>query len=309
MARKYDLISAIYERTAKVVVSNPAAWERFLESACKNFKLRFDEQLLIYAQRPEATAVLEIERWNETFGRWVNRGAHGIAVFEDADRNRQRLKHYFDISDTHASRYSRPVPIWEMRPEYEAEVIETLESTFGTLDSKETLAEAIESAAKNAVEDNIPDYVGDLLHTVENSFLEELNEDMVAAMYRKVVRNSVAFMVMSRLGLDTTDYFEREDFEDVINYNTPETMNALGYATSDIAEMALTEVARTINALNRENRIIAGRALSGYNRQHNSSQATKIQNILSMILIFCSHGLAIPIHLLIPLYGVMERLS
>lgn len=123
MARKYDLISAIYERTAKTVVNNPAAWEHFLESACRNFKLRFDEQLLIYAQRPEATAVLEIERWNETFGRWVNRGARGIAVFEDADRSHQRLKHYFDVSDTHASRYSRPVPIWEMRPEYEAEVI------------------------------------------------------------------------------------------------------------------------------------------------------------------------------------------
>lgn len=265
MARKYDLISELYDRTAKRVVGNPESWQRFLDSACRNFKLRFDEQLLIFAQRPDATAVLEIERWNESFGRWVNRGARGIAVFEDSDRTHQRLKHYFDISDTHPSRYSRPVPIWQMEPECEAEVIETLESTFGTLAEKDTLGEAILSAAKNAVEDNIPDYVGDLLYSTRDSFLEELDEDMIEAMYRKVVRNSVAYMLMSRLGLDTGDYFERSDFEDVINFNTGETMNALGFATSDIAEMALTEVARTINALNRENRIIAGQTQSGYN--------------------------------------------
>ena len=265
MARKYDLISEIYNRTAKRVSGNPESWQQFLNSACRNFKLRFDEQLLIFAQRPDATAVLEIERWNEGFGRWVNRGARGIAVFEDSDRSRQRLKHYFDISDTHPSGYSRPVPIWQMKPEYEAEVIETLESTFGTLTEKDTLEAAILSAAKNAVEDNIPDYVGDLLYTVENSFLEELDEDMVAAMYRKVVRNSVAYMLMSRLGLDTGDYFERSDFEDIINFNTGDTLNALGFATSDIAEMALTEIARTIHALDKENRIIAGREQGGYN--------------------------------------------
>ena len=265
MARKFDLISELYDRTAKRVAGNPESWQRFLDSACRNFKLRFDEQLLIFAQRPDATAVLEIERWNEGFGRWVNRGARGIAVFEDSDRSHQRLKHYFDVSDTHPSRYSRPVPIWQMEPEYEAEVIETLENTFGTLTEKDTLGDAIMSAAKNAVEDNISDYVGDLLYSTRDSFLEELDEDMVAAMYRKVVRNSVAYMLMSRLGLDTSDYFERSDFEDVLDFNTGETMNALGFATSDIAEMALTEVARTINALDRKNRIIAGRTQSGYN--------------------------------------------
>ena len=101
MARKYDLISELYERTCKTVVSNPQNWQAFLSAACRNYKLRFDEQLLIYAQRPDATAVLEIERWNRSFGRWVNRGAKGIAVFEDADRNRQRLTHYFEIGRAH----------------------------------------------------------------------------------------------------------------------------------------------------------------------------------------------------------------
>ena len=117
MARKYDLISELYRRTCNAVVAESENWEAFLRSACRNYRLRFDEQLLIYAQRPDATAVLEIERWNQSFGRWVNRGAKGIAVFEDADRNTQRLTHYFDISDTHESKYSRPVPIWQMKPD------------------------------------------------------------------------------------------------------------------------------------------------------------------------------------------------
>ena len=156
MSRKYELISELYDRTCKTVVSNPQNWQNFLQSACRNYKLRYDEQLLIYAQRPDATAVLEIERWNRSFGRWVNKGARGIAVFADENRARQRLIHYFDISDTHPSRFSRRVPIWQMRDEYTAEVIDTLESTFGELNDKETLAVAIESAARNAVEDNIP---------------------------------------------------------------------------------------------------------------------------------------------------------
>ncbi len=159
MARKFDLISELYERTCFAVTDNPVNWQSFLKTAGRNFRLRFDEQLLIYAQRPDATAVLEIERWNGTFGRWVNRGAKGIAVFEDADRSRQRLTHYFDISDTHESRYSRTVPIWDMRQEYEADVIETLESTFGEIENKSSLAEAIMGAARNAAEDNIPDYL------------------------------------------------------------------------------------------------------------------------------------------------------
>ena len=265
MARKYDLISELYNRTCKTVVANPQNWQAFLRSACRNYKLRYDEQLLVYAQRPDATAVLEIERWNTRFGRWVNRGAKGIAVFEDANRERQRLTHYFDISDTHGSRYSRPVPLWEMKEEYESEIIETLESTFGTLDNKINLAEAIMSASRNATEDNLPDYVSDLLYSSEDSFLEGLDDDMITSLYRSVVTNSVAYMMMSRLGLDTEYYFENTDFSDVTNFNTQDTLNALGFATSDIAEMGLTEIAKTIAALDRENRIIADKSNNEYN--------------------------------------------
>ena len=272
MARKYDLISELYNRTCKTVVSNPQNWQAFLASACRNYKLRYDEQLLVYAQRPDATAVLEIEQWNKIFGRWVNRGARGIAVFADENRSRQRLTHYFDISDTHESRYSRTVPIWDMRQEYEADVIETLESTFGEIENKSSLAEAIMGAARNAAEDNIPDYLQDLYYATEGSSFEEVEEDIVAFIYKNVVTNSVAYMMMSRLGVDTDGYFELDDFRDVTNFNTQETLNALGFATSDIAEMGLTEISKTITALNRQNRIIVGRDRNEYNKVENNDE-------------------------------------
>lgn len=272
MARKYDLISEMYRRTAHAVISDVQNWQAFLRCACRNYRLRFDEKLLIYAQRPDATAVLEIERWNDKFGRWVNRGAKGIAVFEDAERSRQRLVHYFDISDTHESRYSRPVPIWDMKPEYTDDVIESLENTFGDLENKDSLADAVMSAAKNAVEDNIPDYLSDLMYAAEDSFLYGLSEDMITSMYKKAVTNSVAYMMMTRLGIDTEPFFESEDFSVITNFNTPEALNALGIASSDIAEMGLGEISRTILALDRQNRIIADRGQSDYNKAENTNE-------------------------------------
>ena len=272
MARKYELISELYDRTCKTVVFNPQNWQNFLQSACRNYKLRFDEQLLIFAQRPDATAVLEIERWNTSFGRWVNKGAKGIAVFEDANRSRQRLIHYFDISDTHESRYSRPVPLWNMRDEYAASVIETLESTFGELENKNNLSNAVMSAAQNAAEDNLPDYLNDLVYNSEDSFLEELSEDMIASLYKKVVANSVAYMMMSRLGINAEEYFETDDFRDVTNFNTQDTLNALGIATSDIAEMGLSEISKTVMALDKENRTFDRRNGFEYNKDENKNE-------------------------------------
>ena len=272
MARKYDLISELYNIVSHDVVEKPQNWQDFLRSACYNFKLRFDEQLLIYAQRPSATAVLEIERWNNTFGRWVNKGATGIAVFEDADRTRQRLIHYFDISDTHESRYSRPVPIWNMKPEYTDDVIETLENTFGELSDKSTLAKAIYSAAKNATEDNLADYLSDFQMLGKGTDFEYLSAEEANAVYVSTVTDSVAFMIMSRLGVDTEEIFDRNTFDSVTHFSTPETLNALGFATSDIAEMGLSEISRTINALNRENRIIAENGNAEYNKDRNKNE-------------------------------------
>lgn len=272
MARKYNLISELYDRTCKTVVANPQNWQNFLQSACRNYKLRYDEQLLIYAQRPDATAVLEIKRWNRNFGRWVNRGARGIAVFADEDRKTQRLSHYFDISDTHEGRYSRPVPLWDMQEEYTEAVIETLENTFGQLTYKSVLSDAVMSAAQNAAEDNLPDYLQDLLYVADNSFLAGLDEGMITTIYKKLVTNSVAYMMMARLGINVGEYFEAEDFRDVTNFNTQETLNALGFATSDIAEMGLSEISKTIRALSRNNRIIEADRKYEYNRDENTTE-------------------------------------
>ena len=272
MARKFDLISELYNRYTKLVVSSPENWQAFLNSACRNYKLRFDEQLLVYAQRPDATAILEIEKWNRTFDRWVNRGASGIAVFEDVDRSRQRLVHYFDISDTHNGRHPRPVPIWQMKPEYTEEVIATLESTFGELSYKDTLEEAIVSAAENAVEDNMEDYLDDLMDSTEGSFLEGLDRLSVSVLYRTCVTNSVAYMMMARLGMNPADYFDSEDFREVTSFTTQDTLTALGVASSDIAEMGLAEISRTIFSLEKQNRIIAEKDSPDYNKGENKTE-------------------------------------
>ena len=266
MARKFDLISELYERTCFAVTDNPVNWQSFLKTAGRNFRLRFDEQLLIYAQRPDATAVLEIERWNGTFGRWVNRGAKGIAVFEDADRSRQRLIHYFDISDTHESRYSRPVPIWEMRPEYEAEVIETLENTFGAVNDTTSIENVVKESIANAVEDNIADYISDFMSLSAGSDIEYLSADEANALYLELVKNSVSYMVMARLGLDADKVYSPDDFAGISSFNSQEVLNAVGIATSDIAEMALLPVSRTISTLSKENRIIDEQEQSEYNK-------------------------------------------
>ena len=264
MARKFDLLNELYDTTVKRL-SSPAEWRAFLESACRNYRLRFDEQLLVFAQRPDATAVLEIERWNTGFGRWVNRGAKGIAVFENAQRDNQRLKYYFDISDTHESRLSRPVPLWQMKDAYTEDVVDTLESNFGYLESKSTLEDTILSASNNAVEDNVPDYVGDLLLTVDDSLLYGISQDTVTYMYNNLMTQSVAYMMMTRLGMDASLYYSDDDFRDIVNFSTPAAMNALGYATSDIAEMALSEISKTVLALDRENRTFVNPQRSGYN--------------------------------------------
>ena len=272
MARKYDLISELYDRTAAAVTDDPVNWQSFLKTAGRNFRLRFDEQLLIYAQRPDATAVLEIERWNRTFGRWVNRGAKGIAVFADENRDKQRLIHYFDVSDTHASRYSRPVPIWEMKKEYESDVIETLENTFGEVEDKTFLASVIQESINNAVEDNIADYLGEMNYFIEGSNLAYLPEDEVRHTYKELVKNSVSYMIMVRLGIDADLYYEPADFIGIREFNSHEAINAIGFATSDIAEMGLMPISKTVNALDKQNRTIADVSQNEYNEAIENSE-------------------------------------
>ena len=259
MARRYEIITELYRKTVAGLAA-PQVWQSFLTTACHNFRLPFDEQVLLYAQRPDATAVLPIEGkngWNKRFGRWVNRGATGIAVFDGDAVGRSRLKYYFDISDTHESRFARPVPIWTMRPEYEPAVIEALENSFGELADKTDLAAALLSAAKNAVEDNMPDYLTELKYYKENSFLEELDDLNIEVEYRRTLENSIGYMLLARCGIDPTCYFTDDDFRDVVDFSTPETLNALGTATGDIGQMCLSAVSRTALTMQRQNRTFA----------------------------------------------------
>lgn len=251
MASKFQFITELYSRTLTRLTGDYESWTGFLRSACYNYKCPFDEQVLIYAQRPDATAVLELEKWNRQFGRWVNAGATGIAVMDEA-HGKGWLKHYFDITDTHATRISRPVPIWSMEPAYTEPVIETLEATFGTLAEKDNLPDAILSASRNAVADNMQDYLRDLLDCRGGSMLEELDALNVEVTYRRALQSSVAYMLLTRLSLPAAAYILPEDFEDIYSFDTPTTINALGIATSDIAEMGLREISRTVMQARRE---------------------------------------------------------
>ena len=269
MAAKYQLITELYRRTGVAVAKNPQAWQGFLSSACRNYKCRFDEQLLIYAQRPDAVAVAKLETWNRQFKRWVNKDSKGIAVFDPKGR-RNTLKYYFDVSDTHEGYYgSRPVPIWQMDERYEQAVMERLSDRFGDVESTD-LASALMETAKNAVEDNLQDYFSQLKDCTKDSFLEELDDFNIEVIYRRLAANSVAFMLISRCGLDTNEFFDREDFADIVNFNTPATINAIGVATSDIAEMALREISQSIRnvqiAEKDQNRTFAQRTQVQYDK-------------------------------------------
>lgn len=269
MAAKYQLITELYRRTGVAVAKNPQAWQGFLSSACRNYKCRFDEQLLIYAQRPDAVAVAKLETWNRQFKRWVNKDSKGIAVFDPKGR-RNTLKYYFDVSDTHEGYYgSRPVPIWQMDERYEQAVMERLSDRFGDVESTD-LASALMETAKNAVEDNLQDYFSQLKDCTKDSFLEELDDFNIEVIYRRLAANSVAFMLISRCGLDTNEFFDREDFADIVNFNTPATINAIGIATSDIAEMALREISQSVRnvqiAEKDQNRTFAQRTQAQYDK-------------------------------------------
>ena len=269
MAAKYQLITELYRRTGIAVAKNPQAWQGFLSSACRNYKCRFDEQLLIYAQRPDAVAVAKLETWNRQFKRWVNKDSKGIAVFDPKGR-RNTLKYYFDVSDTHEGYYgSRPVPIWQMDERYEQAVMERLSDRFGDVESTDLASDLMETA-KNAVEDNLQDYFSQLKDCTKDSFLEELDDFNIEVIYRRLAANSVAFMLISRCGLDTNEFFDRDDFADIVNFNTPATINAIGVATSDIAEMALREISQSIRnvqmAEKDQNRTFAQRTQAQYDK-------------------------------------------
>ena len=254
MASKYERITDLYLQTVGEVATQEG-WPRFLTTACYNFRLSFDKQVLLYAQRPDATAVLPIEGrqgWNQRFGRWVNRGSKGIAILDSDSNGQARIQYYFDIADTHEGRYPRPVPIWAVHPEQEQAIIETLENSFGVLKNRDSLGDALLSAASNVMEDNFQDYLAQFIYYKEGSFLEPLDEDSLEAIFKPLLQNSIGYMLLVRCGIDPGAYFQWEDFSYISGFNTLQTINVLGTATSDISQMCLSEIARTVLSLQRQ---------------------------------------------------------
>lgn len=243
MANTFEHIRKLYNNTCEDIVRSPTVWQNFLSSACYNFRLPFDEQLLIYAQRPDAKAVLSFNSWNNRFNRMVNRGAKGIAVVDDSADN-PKLKYYFDISDTSERENSKPVPVWKYQDSFKDDVIKTLQNAYDI--ASDDIYNAVWETSKTLVEDNINDYNADLVMCKNDSFLEELSEDMCESVLRLALQNSVAYMIMARLNLDVNGYFDNESFEGVMSFNTPLTVSILGNATSSIAEMGLSEISKTV---------------------------------------------------------------
>ena len=244
MARRIRDITALYGETLQDLTKNPEEWVSFMECAAMNCKYSFSDQALIYAQKPETIACAEIETWNKAFKRWVNKGATGIALLTEKN-GYPYMRYVFDVSDTN-SRLGKNFLLWTVTKAYEEYVIEALENRYGELEDKSSLANAIISSAYNMVEDNLPDYLEDLKQFSNNSILGSQDDTHIKATYQSLLSNSVAFMMMKRCGIDPNEYFKADDFKDIKEFNTYDTITRLGIATSDISEMGLREIYSTI---------------------------------------------------------------
>lgn len=247
MPSKLQNILELYSDTLNNITKSPEEWISFLMSAANNYKYNFDEQVLIYVQRPDAIACADIETWNTKVKRWVSKGSKGIALV-DYNNGIAKLRHVFDISDTY-DRYNKPFSLWKVEEKHYNEIIERLEARFGELEVKENLGQSIISSAFNSVDDNLPDYLSELISLKENSFLEELDDLNIEVKLRNLLVNSVSFIIMKRCDIDPFNYFSIDDFRDIVDFNTYDTVTRLGAATSDIAETSLREIAKTVKEI------------------------------------------------------------
>ena len=247
MASKLRLITELYGETLTQISKNPDDWISFLECAAMNYKYPFNDQVLIYAQRPEAVACAKIEAWNKQVGRWVNRGAKGIALLSE-DNGYTNLRYVFDIADTN-SKFGKSFRLWSVPKPYEVDIIESLENKYGELEDKSSLGLAIKSVSKILVEDNMQDYLEDLKFYRENSSLEPMTDEAVQLLFQNALENSIAFSMIKRCGLNPNDYFTNEDFTPILAFDSYETITRLGVATSEISEMGIREIYNTIKKL------------------------------------------------------------
>ena len=272
MPSKYNLTVDLSAQTVKSLASNPSKYMAFLETAAKNYKYSFADQVLIFAQKPDATACAQIDIWNR-LGRWVNRGTKGIALLVD-ESIPYKLRYVFDVSDTN-SRYGYEVKLWEMQDRFDDQVIDTLENSFGELENRNTLENALISTAETVVQDNYSDYLDQLDQVTHNSLLEELDYDNLKKEFRDLLIDSVALQLLTRCGYDADDFYGFDDFTNVSDFNTPETICVLGNASSDISEMVLREIEATVRAAVKEeeqNRIFAKKPRAVDNRGTRDSE-------------------------------------
>lgn len=252
MANKLLKTQELFGEEISIITKNSSEWLKFLDTCSNNYKFSFTEQVLIYAQKPDATYLAEIEQWNRKLHRWIKKDTKGVALIENDGIN-TKLKHVFDISDTY-DKFGRKVSIWQVNHRFDEEIIEDLENTYGNLEMKSNLSEAIISASYNMVEDNFQDYFTELNRVTDNSLLEDLDEDTLSYYFRRIMSNSVAYMMMKRCGLTPEDYFFENDFREITNFNTIQTITKLGMATSDIAENGLREIYDTNRILTKNSK-------------------------------------------------------
>jgi len=249
MPSKYRIILEMASQTARDIASNADRYTDFLITAANNYKYSFKEQLLIHAQKPDATACAEIDTWNK-LGRWVNKGTKGIALLIDRDVP-YKLRHVFDISDTN-SRAGRNITLWQMKPEYEYAVSESLQASFGDVEEPQDFPHLLIDISGYAVEDNLSDYLMELNAVKAGSFLEELDDTSLEEWLKTSLKSSVAFMALSRAGYEPRQYFDREDFSHLFDFNTVEVISVLGAAVSDISEMVIREMGETVKEMEKE---------------------------------------------------------
>ena len=247
MASKLRLITDLYGETLTEISDNPSEWMNFLITASNNYKYSFNDQVLIKEKKSDAIACADIDTWNRSVGRWINKGSKGIALLSD-ENGYTSLKYVFDVADTN-SKYGKSFRLWSIPKPYENDVIESLENKYGELGNKDNLAEAIKSVSKIIAEDNMSDYLSDLLFYRDNSALEEVSEEDVKNVFQLLLSNSIAYSMMNRCGINPNDYFKEEDFVYVLTFNSFDTINRLGLATSEISEMGLREIYSTVRSL------------------------------------------------------------
>ena len=252
MATKLQRISELMKQTINQVTDNPRSWPNFLRTASRLYKYPFEEQILIYTQRPDATACASIEFWNKQMRRWVNRGVKGIALIDDS-KGKMTLRHVFDVLDTHSLEHT-PIHLWQMENMYQEQVIEELSHQFGDPDETSLGFEGqLRDIIRNTVQDNMADYLAELLNGRDGSYLADLDELNAGTMFKEALTDSVSFMVFSRLGLDIKALPD-DLFKDIFNFNTFDTVMQLGGAASDISEMVLRQIERTVKSIEKQER-------------------------------------------------------